>query len=70
MYLFFKLSLDLLKKYWDKWKNTRGDLEDSALLLQRKIRQLLAKNKLKSLKRLNEVLLKLMLCNEDKEKIY
>ena len=61
-------NLDLLKKYWDKWKNTRGDLEDSALLLQRKIRQLLAKNKLKSLKRLNEVLLKLMLCNEDKEK--
>ena len=61
-------NLDLLKKYWDIWKNNKGLLEDYALTLQKKVRQLISKKKLKLLKRLNEIILKLFLTNEDKKK--
>ena len=61
-------NLDLLKKYWDIWKNNKGLLEDYAITLQKKIRQLLAKKKLGLYRRLNEILLKLITYNKDKEK--
>ena len=29
-------NLDTLKKYWDKWRNSKGDIEEYALTLQKK----------------------------------
>ena len=59
---------EILKKYFDIWKNSKGLLDDYALILQQKIRQYLAKKKLDLMKKLNEILLKLILLNEDKQK--
>ena len=44
---------EILKKYWDIWKNNKGLLEDYAIILQKKIRQYLSKRKLDLMKRLN-----------------
>ena len=59
---------EILKKYLDIWKNSKGLLDDYALILQKKMRQYLAKKKLDLLKKLNEILMKLLLINEDKQK--
>ena len=59
---------EILRKYWDIWKNNKGLLEDYAITLQKKIRQYLSKRKLDLMKRLNDILLKMILSNEDKEK--
>ena len=59
-------NLDTLKKYWDKWRNSKGDIEEYALTLQKKVRQLISKKKLKLLRRLNEILFKLLLCTQKK----
>ena len=58
---------EILKKYWDIWKNNKGLLDDYAIILQKKIRQLLAKKKLDLLKKLNELLMKFILLNKDKQ---
>ena len=58
---------EILKKYWDIWKNNKGLLDDYAIILQKKIRQLLAKRKLDLLKKLNELLMKFILMNKDKQ---
>ena len=58
---------EVLRKYWNIWKNNKGLLEDYAIILQKKIRQLLAKKKLDLMKRLNEILLKMILSSENKE---
>ena len=59
---------DILRKYWDRWKNNKGLYEDYALIIQKKVRQLISKKKLKLLRRLNEILFKLIMTNKDKEK--
>ena len=62
-------NLDLLRKYFNIWRNkSKGVLQDYAILLQKKIRQLLSKKKLNLLKRLNDILFKILMYNEDKEK--
>ena len=61
-------NLDLLRKYWDIWKNNKGLLDDYSILLQKKVRQFLAKKKLRLYQRLNEILLKIITYNKDKEK--
>ena len=61
-------NLDLLKKYWDIWKNHKGFLDDYVITLQKKVRQLLSKKKLGLLRRLNEIIMKLFLTNEEKKK--
>ena len=60
-------NLELLKKYWEIWKRNNGLFEDFSLMIQTKFRKYLAKKKLYSLKRLNEILFKLIMYNEDKE---
>ena len=62
-------NLDLLRKYFDIWRNkSKGLLQEYAITLQKKIRQLLSKKKLNLLKRLNDILFKLIMYNKDKEK--
>ena len=61
-------NLEILRKYWNIWKNSKGIYEDVSIVIQRKVRQLLAKKKLKLLRRLNEILLKLVLHSKDKQK--
>ena len=61
-------NLDILKKYWDIWKKNKGLLDDYSILLQKKIRQYLAKKKLGLYRRLNEILFKLITYNKDKKK--
>ena len=58
---------EILKKYWDIWKNNKGLLDDNAIILQKKIRQFLSKKKLDLLKKLNELLMKFILTNKDKQ---
>ena len=58
---------EVLRKYWNIWKNNKGLLEDYAIILQKKIRQLLAKKKLDLMQKLNEILLKMILSSENKE---
>ena len=58
---------EILKKYWDIWKNNKGLLEDYAIILQKKIRQYLSKRKLDLMKRLNDILMKMLLTNENKQ---
>ena len=58
---------EILKKYWDIWKNNKGLLDDNALILQKKIRQYLAKKKLDLMKKLNEILFKFIMTNKDKQ---
>ena len=59
---------DILRKYWDIWKKNKGLYEDYALTIQKKVRQFISKKKLRLLRRLNEILFKLIMTNEDKEK--
>ena len=62
-------NLDLLRKYFDIWRNkSKGLLQEYAITLQKKIRQLLSKKKFNLLKRLNDILFKLIMYNKDKEK--
>ena len=60
-------NLDILREYWDKWKNNKGLMEKYAITIQKKIRTLLSKKKLKLLKKLNEILFKLITSSEDKQ---
>ena len=60
-------NLDILRKYWEIWKNSKGIYEDISITIQKRIRQYLSKKKLKLLRRLNEILMKLILLNKDKE---
>jgi len=59
---------EILRKCWEIWKNNKGLLEDYAITLQKKIRQYLAKKKLDLMKRLNDILMKMLLTNENKRK--
>ena len=61
-------NLDFLKDYWNRWKNNQGLFEKYSLIIQKKYRKYLSAKKLRNLKRLNEVLLKLILLNKNKEK--
>ena len=61
-------NLDFLKDYWNRWKNNKGLMEKYSLIIQKKYRKYLSVKKLRNLKRLNEVLLKLILLNKNKEK--
>ena len=61
-------NLELLRKYWNIWKNNKGLLDDYSILLQKKVRQFLAKKKLRLYQRLNEILLKIITYNKDKKK--
>ena len=61
-------NLDFLKEYWNRWKRNKGLLEKYALIIQTKYRKYLSVKILRSLRRLNEVLLKIILLNKDKEK--
>ena len=58
---------EILKKYWDIWKNNKGLLDDCALILQKKVRQFLSKKKLDLMKKLNELLFKFIMANKDKQ---
>ena len=60
-------NLDVLRKYWDIWKNNKGLLEKYSVTIQNQVRRLLSKKKLRLLRRLNDILLKLIATNEDKE---
>ena len=58
----------ILRKYFNIWRNnSKGTLEEITIVIQKKIRQLLARKKVNQLKRLNEILLKLILHSKDKE---
>ena len=58
---------EILKKYLDIWKNNKGLLDDNVILLQKKIRQYLAKKKLDLKKKLNEILFKFIMTSKDKQ---
>ena len=58
---------EILKKYWEIWKNNKGLLEDNAIILQKKIRQFLSKKKLDLMKKLYEILFKFIMTNKDKQ---
>ena len=59
---------DILRKYWEIWKNNKGLLEDYAIILQKKIRQYMAKKKLDLIKRLYDILMRMILTNDNKQK--
>ena len=59
--------LAILRKYWNIWKNNNGLFDKYSLIIQKKIRMLLSKNKLRNLRRLNEILLKIITLHKDKE---
>ena len=59
---------EILKKYWDIWKNNKGLFEDYSIILQKKVRQYLAKKKLDLMKRLNDILMRMILTNDNKMK--
>ena len=61
-------NLDLLRKYWNIWKNNPGLYEKYTIIIQKEIRKYFSKNKLDKLKRLNDILYKLLMTNKDKEK--
>ena len=61
-------NLALLRKYWDIWKNNNGLLDKYSLIIQKKIRMLFSKNKLRNLKKLKELLIKIIILNKNKEK--
>ena len=60
-------NLDILRKYWDIWKNNKGLLEKYSVIIQKQVRTLISKKKLRLMRRLNDILLKLIATNEDKE---
>ena len=60
-------KLAILRKYWDIWKNNNGLFDKYSLIIQKKIRMWLAKNKLRDIKKLRELLLKIIILNKDKE---
>lgn len=59
--------MDILRKYWDIWKNNKGLLEKYSVIIQKQVRTLISKKKLRLMRRLNDILLKLIATNEDKE---
>ena len=61
-------NLDILRKYWNIWKKNPGVLEKYTIIIQKKIRKSLSKHKLDNLRRLRDILLKIILSNKDKEK--
>jgi len=60
-------NLEILRKYWDIWKNNKGLLEEYSVTIQRQVRVLLSKKKLRAMRRLNDILFKLIADHEDKE---
>ena len=59
-------NLEILRKYWDIWKNNEG-LEKYTVIIQNQIRALFSKKKLRLLRRLNDLLFKLIANNEDRK---
>jgi len=60
--------LDILRKYWNIWKNNKGLYEKYSIIIQKEIRKLISRRKLGNIKKLNEILYKMVMINEDKEK--
>ena len=60
--------LEILRKYWNIWKNNPGVYEKYTILIQKEVRKLLSRKKLGDLRKLKEILFKLIMCNKDKEK--
>ena len=60
--------LEILRKYWNIWKNNKGLYEKYSIIIQKEIRKLISRRKLGNLKKLNEILYKIIMLNEDKEK--
>ena len=61
-------NLDLLRKYWNIWKKNPGLYEKYTIIIQKEIRKFFSKNKLNNIKRLKDILFKLIMANKDKEK--
>ena len=59
---------DILRKYWNIWKNNKGLYEKYSIIIQKEIRKLISRKKLGNIKKLNEILYKMIMINEDKEK--
>jgi hypothetical protein len=59
---------DILRKYWNIWKNNKGLYEKYSIIIQKEIRKLISRRKLGNIKKLNEILYKMIMINEDKEK--
>ena len=61
-------NLEILRKYWNIWKNNKGLYEKYSIIIQKEIRKFISKRKLENIKKLNELLFKMVMTNKDKEK--
>ena len=61
-------NLEILRKYWDIWKNNPGIYQKYTIIIQKEVRKLISKRKLGNMKRLNDILFKIIMANKDKEK--
>ena len=61
-------NLELLRKYWDIWKNNPGVYDKYTIIIQKEIRRMISKNKLEDIKKLRDILFKIFKLNEEKEK--
>ena len=61
-------NLEILRKYWNIWKNNPGLYEKYTIIIQKEVRKFFSKRKLDNMKRLNDILFKLYMTNKEKEK--
>ena len=61
-------NLEILRKYWNIWKNNKGLFDKYSIMIQKEVRRLISKRKLNNIKRLNDILFKIIMYNKEKEK--